>query len=336
MRRTSAVLACLLALPVSTAVAGQQAEAATRSVTGPIAVKEIVYRHGASISDSDLWTMNADGSGKAALPKSTAKNATTINSGAGDGSPYMSPDGGWLAFTSNRTGSNHVWVANLATGVARDLTPAGGGAGVGWYVDETGAARIVYVVGTSPGPYQLWSVKSDGSGTRPVTNTAYPMGRSDITTDGKIAVAGDLDASGQRKIWVAQITSTPLTWTSFTAYTTPASGQDDNSPAWSPSGALAFMRGPSGQPAGVVDLLPPAAVESTTTPAQTVITQGQEPGLVFYSRDGSQLDYTTNPDGNPNHNQIWVTAANPSTGVPTGSGVQVTQGSYGDWQGSWR
>ncbi|MGE5674465.1 MAG: S9 family peptidase [Mycobacterium leprae] len=51
-----------------------------------------------------------------------------FTSGAKDNSPRWSPDGRYLAFVSNRSGSNQVWLLPLEGGEARQLTRVKGGA----------------------------------------------------------------------------------------------------------------------------------------------------------------------------------------------------------------
>ncbi|TML01241.1 MAG: hypothetical protein E6G40_03580, partial [Actinobacteria bacterium] len=56
--------------------------------------------------------MNADGSGQADLS----------NDSASDSQPAWSPDGTKVAFTSNRTGNNDVWVMNADGSGQADLS----------------------------------------------------------------------------------------------------------------------------------------------------------------------------------------------------------------------
>jgi len=58
----------------------------------------IVY----STDDGDLWSVNADGSAQRQL----------TNNALHDFSPRVSPDGRYIFFASNRTGSNQVWRMN--------------------------------------------------------------------------------------------------------------------------------------------------------------------------------------------------------------------------------
>jgi tricorn protease len=60
----------------------------------------------------DVWIANEDGS---------APNRLTSHL-ADDGSPKFSPDGQWVAFTSDRLGNNDVWVVPVTGGEPRQLT----------------------------------------------------------------------------------------------------------------------------------------------------------------------------------------------------------------------
>lgn len=52
-------------------------------------------------------------------------------------SPAISPDGKQVAFVSNRSGANELWVINVATGELRQLTQGGGAqAGLNWTSDS--------------------------------------------------------------------------------------------------------------------------------------------------------------------------------------------------------
>jgi dipeptidyl aminopeptidase/acylaminoacyl peptidase len=49
--------------------------------------------------------------------------ATQLTSGMGfDSQPRVSPDGKWVAFTSDRDGAENVWIQNLETKEARQIT----------------------------------------------------------------------------------------------------------------------------------------------------------------------------------------------------------------------
>ena len=53
----------------------------------------------------------------------TGGPATQLSSGmAFDGQPRLSPDGKWVAFTSDRDGAENLWILNLATKETRQIT----------------------------------------------------------------------------------------------------------------------------------------------------------------------------------------------------------------------
>lgn len=61
------------------------------------------------------------------VPNAKAPEPRPVTAGPRDTSPRWSPDGRYLAFLSNRSGSNQVWLLPLAGGEARQLTRIKGG-----------------------------------------------------------------------------------------------------------------------------------------------------------------------------------------------------------------
>ncbi|MGH7616627.1 MAG: hypothetical protein ACREPM_05310, partial [Gemmatimonadaceae bacterium] len=77
----------------------------------------------------DIWVVDADGSNPHRL---------TVNV-AHDFSPRFSPDGKWIAFTSNRTGNNDVFVVPSSGGEPKQLTwYSGDDQALGWTPDGKG------------------------------------------------------------------------------------------------------------------------------------------------------------------------------------------------------
>jgi tricorn protease len=75
----------------------------------------------------DLWLVNEDGTNARRLTVHTARDAN----------PKFSPDGRWIAFSSNRYGNNDVFVIPAAGGEAKQLTfHSGGDVVVGWSRDS--------------------------------------------------------------------------------------------------------------------------------------------------------------------------------------------------------
>jgi tricorn protease len=122
--RCSRILVLALSLILSIEVCSQD----TRLLRQPtISPSHIAFRYG-----SDLWTVARDG-GRATRVTSTA---------AVEHDPHFSPDGKWLAFTSNRSGTDAVYVVAAEGGTPRRLTwyPAGSTA-KGWTPD---GKRVLY------------------------------------------------------------------------------------------------------------------------------------------------------------------------------------------------
>jgi tricorn protease len=104
----------------------------------------IVFTYG-----SDIW-VNTFGANEAKRITSTS---------AVESNPHISPDGKWIAFSSNRSGSNAVYVASIIGGDAKRLTWHPNGASVrGW---TNNGKSVLYASSreTAPKPYnRLWKV----------------------------------------------------------------------------------------------------------------------------------------------------------------------------------
>jgi len=81
----------------------------------------------AFVSGGDIWTVAASG-GEARL---------LIAHSATESRPLYSPDGRWLAFNSDREGSDHVWLMDLESGAVERLTVQDGTESLnGWSPDS--------------------------------------------------------------------------------------------------------------------------------------------------------------------------------------------------------
>jgi len=66
--------------------------------------------------DSDLWVMNADGTGRKQLTAGAGKNRA----------PQVSPDGRYIVFESSRAGNRHIWRIDIDGGNPKQLTNGDG------------------------------------------------------------------------------------------------------------------------------------------------------------------------------------------------------------------
>jgi len=89
------------------------------------------FQYGANFSpDGDLFyeREGEDGNNICRLSMKTKTSEVIIKTGFTEKSPAVSPDGKWLAFVSNATGAEEVYVQNLAAGSARiRISNKGGG-----------------------------------------------------------------------------------------------------------------------------------------------------------------------------------------------------------------
>lgn len=221
---------------------------------------------------SNIWRVAADGSG----------TPSRFTSGTGkDTSPRWSPDGNWLAFLSDRSGSNQLWVLPASGGEATRLTDGPDGpADIAWSADSqaiifsrklpAGAApdsdvRVITTLryrfdgeGFLDGRRrQVFRVAVDGSGDLPtaeqLTDGDWDNAQPAISADGaSLAVASnrddDRDDSTFSDIWVHD-----LSGGAAPRKVTPGGGVY-GAPAWSPNGTLAWVGHSEAKPWGNVTL----------------------------------------------------------------------------------
>ncbi|MHA7101372.1 S41 family peptidase [Roseivirga pacifica] len=136
---------CMALLFAGITVQGQE----TRLLRQPsMSSQNIVFTYGA-----DVWIADLDGSN---VKRITSTPAIESN-------PHLSPDGQWIAFSSNRSGNTAVYVVSKEGGMPTRLTWEPSAATVrGWSPDGKtvlyGSAR-----GTAPTGYdRLWTVPANG------------------------------------------------------------------------------------------------------------------------------------------------------------------------------
>ncbi len=164
----SAFAACLVTLTVTAPAPPLAAQ--TRLLREPtISAREIAFTYGA-----DLWIVDKAGG--------IARRLTSTP--AVESNPHFSPDGNWIAFTSNRSGLPQVYVVSREGGEPTRLTwyPAPALAR-GWTPDGN-AVLYATTRGTAPQTYdRLWTVPRTGG---PSTMLPVPWGFSaSYSPDGK-------------------------------------------------------------------------------------------------------------------------------------------------------
>ncbi|HSG47625.1 MAG TPA: hypothetical protein VLA43_07440, partial [Longimicrobiales bacterium] len=144
--RAPAILASLLLVLAGTLPASAQGTRLLRQPT--LSDTQVAFAHG-----GDVWVAARNG-GEARRITSTP---------AVESEPHFSPDGRWIAFTSNRSGTNAVYVVSADGGTPTRLTWYPAPTWVrGWTPD---GSRIVYasIRETAPAGYErLWTVSPQG------------------------------------------------------------------------------------------------------------------------------------------------------------------------------
>ena len=124
----------------------------------------------------DLWRVALRGPGSAVGPPSGL-----IRSSRQDVVPEYSPDGGWIAFTSNRSGYPNIWICDREGGHCRQVSYLEGSiTGPSTWAPDT--KRVAFSSNTT-GAGDIYTIDAAGSGAAPRNFTADTFGtREELTT----------------------------------------------------------------------------------------------------------------------------------------------------------
>ena len=109
-----------------------------------------------------------------------------------------SPDGEWVAFSSNRGGGMNLWLVSTVTGNLRRVTEAH----VNWDPAFTRDGRRLLWSSNRGGNFEIWTADVDGSGPRQVTQDGGNAENPTATPDGQWVVysSGNPQKAGLWKI----------------------------------------------------------------------------------------------------------------------------------------
>ncbi len=171
VRRLAGALSALAAVVATVlAVASPASAQGTRLLRQPtLSDSQVAFAYGA-----DLWV----------APRAGGRALRLTSTPAVEADPHFSPDGRWITFTSNRSGTNNVYVVSAEGGSPTRLT---------WYPAQTFArgwtpdgSRVLYssTRETAPTGYQrLWTVSPEGG---PSTLLPAPWGHNaSYSADGR-------------------------------------------------------------------------------------------------------------------------------------------------------
>jgi Tol biopolymer transport system component len=264
----------------------------------------------AGISIAVTWVVAVSGATAGPQPRSAAIVASNPRSSsasradgstrvelpwllAGDTGAAVSPDGGDLAFSSARTGSTEIYVADTRTGIVRRLTGNTSSDDVepAWSPD---GRQLTWASGSSAS-HDLVVMGADGSHkTRLVEGAANDVEPAWSPDGGQIAFASNRD--GRYRLWVVSASGgEPTTIVD-------APGQM-RSPAWSPIGsALAYTGAADGNADVWIAALDGSAPKRVTT------APGFD-GRPDWAPDGRRVAFVSNRGG---AQRIWLMGADGS------------------------
>ena len=115
-----------------------------------------------------------------------------------DRQPVYSPDGQWVAFSSNRGGGMNLWLVSTVTGNLRRVTDSH----VNWDPAFTPDGRRLLWSSNRGGNFEIWTADADGGGPRQVTQDGGNAENPTATPDGKwiIYSSGNPQKAGLWKV----------------------------------------------------------------------------------------------------------------------------------------
>src|SRR2546425_4754624 len=135
-------------------------------------------------NDGDIWTINRDGGEQRQL----------TNNSFSDVYPRMSPDGHYIFFTSNRSGSTQVWRMNVDGSNQIQITKREGG----YTTSVTPDGKWVYFIS---GLHQnLWRVPAEGGEESQISSPSLAF-----SPDGKLAAYLFRDREGDHEVKLAMM-----------------------------------------------------------------------------------------------------------------------------------
>ncbi len=289
---------------VITAVCLFAVVAATAALAAPIKFARYPHVSNGKLAfayHGDLWVADADGARPARLTAHVSRNTF----------PRFSPDGKWVAFTSNRMGNDDVWVIPAAGGEARQLTFLTTADTVLYWTPD--GKRIIFASNRSGQPFgsPLYSVALEGGLPEPLPVDVGSNGM--IKQDGSALAFNRIPVRYWRKgykgnaaddIFVQDLKTkaiTQLTGTDLQAF---REKRQSLHPMWGADGMVYF----SSEKDGIFNIWKIAP------------TGGQPTQVTFHKQDGVQFP-SISPDGKTisyeNEFELWTLA------VPGGSPRKV-------------
>src|SRR5262245_6426846 len=264
---------------------------ATAVAAAPIRLARHPDYHAGKVAFSylgDIWTANDDGSNVVRLTDNRAREIY----------PRFSPDGRWIAFSSNRYGNNDVFIIPVAGGTPRRLTyHSGNDEVVGWSRDSQHVLfRAVHGDGAFPNVATLYEIAVAGGQERPLPVDWGFWGN--YSPDGKSLVFNRHPAVWSRQhyrgsyaadLWVADIAAK--------TYTKLLGDERYNRfwPMWGADGSIYFVADPLPNDKNVAPGSPD--VRKSVNNLYKIPVKGGQPVQVTHHVDGNLFFPSMSSDG---------------------------------------
>ncbi len=146
----------------------------------PAGAQRLVFDAHSTLENLRESVIDGGGEGRPATSETEARWLTRGRSN--DRQPVYSPDGEWVAFSSDRSGNLDLWKVSTRTGTVRQLTDD---AADDWDPAFTRDGQKLLWSSNRSGSFEIWIADADGRGARQLTHDGVDAENPTATPDGQ-------------------------------------------------------------------------------------------------------------------------------------------------------